>query len=716
MRNRFIKYGKYLAAALLLAIVLEFIQISTQPGILRYAATDEIRTEETELIPAYGWGYEQTENGLITVGADPQMYYATEGLDPFRYVYFYFSGETPSSEQVQVFFNDGSGFSEANSARTVFSAGTLFAAVEIPEGSYKEIRADLDAEVIPLDRIAVGFAAPETTVLRSGMRISRILIMTAVLFLGIAFLETAGFRQHVSGRIRNVISVLRTDVRGSLLKALLFAGVTVAVTTGVILYLHLIQNRPVTGPTVVFSVLAGFFSACMLTFRKTLGEKPEYLFLILMLCLGFLLCAYIPDTGLNSWDEDVHYLEALKTSYVDEIHVSAQDWVTIARTVPASWDLNGGVQALHDQQDALAQKNLTAFQGSVNIKSVAECFNGLGLFAGRALGLRYYQIHFLGRFFGLMTYALLGFFAIRKLKSGKMIAAVAMLIPTEVFIACSYNYDIYLTGFTMLGLCYYIAQWQQGEKPVSAFDAFIMVSSITFGCLAKPVYIPLLWIIAALPKSRFRTPESHRRFLRAVALGTILIGLSYVIPMLMDIRGTVEGDTRGGSGINTVGQVKYILTHPLEYLQVVYRFLTEEYLNLNRLNQLMTNYAYHGLMPHEYVYLVLLFSAAFTDKNDEDRFMVHHVWAHAWPLMVSFGVTLLVMTSMYIVFTPVGETTINGAQFRYLIPMVFPVLIHIGSGQIRNRMNRTWYNLLILSVAASVNFACIYTGFISRYY
>ena len=84
-------------------------------------------------------------------------------------------------------------------------------------------------------------------------------------------------------------------------------------------------------------------------------------------------------------------------------------------------------------------------------------------------------------------------------------------------------------------------------------------------------------------------------------------------------------------------------------------------------------------------------------------------------MLVSLGMIIIVMTSMYLAFTPVGAARVEGAQYRYLIPMVLPVLMHIGSGKMENKMDRGWYNGLVLAAAAFVGFACVYNGFINRY-
>ena len=121
-------------------------------------------------------------------------------------------------------------------------------------------------------------------------------------------------------------------------------------------------------------------------------------------------------------------------------------------------------------------------------------------------------------------------------------------------------------------------------------------------------------------------------------------------------------------------------------------------------------------MPNQYLYFVVLWIVAFTDKNEYDRELVHHPLTHLWPIVISLGVTILVMTSMYLAFTPVGANWVSGAQFRYLIPMILPVLLHVGSGMIENKMDRTWYNGLVFSVIAFVGFASVYNSYICKYF
>ena len=523
----------------------------------------------------------------------------------------------------------------------------------------------------------------------------------------------AGIRAAALGGIRGIRACGKK--RAMLYAAAFPAGIGAAIFLFWI-FCTVFAGIPMTSPRIVFAGFIGFFAACLGVFRKTLKTQPEYLFLILMLCFGFLYSYYVPHTGLNSWDEDYHYTQAVNTSYVDSLVLTHQDRVTIERNIPASYDLNGGVQALHDEQDERFRSGITEEKSLPDIAGIPEAFNGIGLFIGRALGLRYYMIHFMGRFIGLLAYALAGFFAIRKLKSGKMIAAVSLMIPTEVFIASSFNYDCYLTGFTAVGLCWYMARRQDPQGRLTLQDMVIMIGSIAFGCLAKPVYIPLLWILLLLPRDQFASRKVHRRFVLAIAGVSFLVLFTYWIPSLIHGFVNTFSDVRAGSEVSAAGQIQFILSDPLHFVRVVWDYLINAYLNPARAGETLTNLAYIGVMPNAYIYLGLLLTVAFTDKNEYDRALVHRPWDHIWPIIVSLGMVVVVITCLYLSYTPVGADTVAGAQFRYLIPMVLPFLLHIGSGRVENKMNRTWYNGLVFGVIAFVGFSCIYNGYICQYY
>lgn len=716
------KWWIILLVSIIFSIVVEFVQIKTQPFFYMPRSTEEMRSQETTIFPGKETGisgYEQTKEGLTVVAGDPQIYFDVSGNEPYHNLSFYFSTPTTSNLDIQVFYLKDADFNEIDSVKVSIPSGVDYWAVQIPEGQYPQIRIDIDGEFIPLQSIAIGNVEVYKEVIPPSMHILRMIIVAVCAFAVLMWMTWCDTWSKIRSTFANTIQTIKNNGKRNIIYILSFFGI-IALSVGCLyLICSVINQEAITSPKLVFALAIGLALASMLIFRNTLKTQPEYIFLVLMVCIGFLYCFYIPHTGINGWDEDYHYTEALKTSYVDSLIITPQDQVTIERYVKPSFDLNGGIQEERKQQDKLFHSGGIEKRTFVHPVSIPELFNGIGLFFGRVFNLSYYLIHFLGRFTGLLTYAFVGFFAIRRLHSGKMIAAVALLIPTEVFIASSYNYDSYLTGFTILGLSYYIAQWQEANKTMTLKDEIIMIGAMFFGCLTKNiVYFPLLWILIMLPKNKFADKKHHQRYVWTLIAVTGLLLISYLLNSAAYASSGKDllADMRGGSDVNPRGQIEYILHNPLKYCKMIWNYIANEYFGSGRSASILTNMAYHGLMPNHVLYLVLLFSVAFTDKNEYDQELVGHVWAHLWPIIISFAVIVIVITSMYIAYTPVGAEGAQGAQHRYLIPMIFPVLIHCGSGLVKNRMNRGWYNGLVLTVAAYVGFACVYNAAISKYF
>lgn len=108
-----------------------------------------------------------------------------------------------------------------------------------------------------------------------------------------------------------------------------------------------------------------------------------------------------------------------------------------------------------------------------------------------------------------------------------------------------------------------------------------------------------------------------------------------------------------------------------------------------------------------------LMVVTFTDKDQYD--MKVRTLPRVICYILSFGVLCLVATSMYIAFTAVGSDTVKGCQYRYIAPVLFPVLYCMGSGKIQNRIKREYYNGIVLSICAFVSIHAVWVYAINQY-
>lgn len=463
----------------------------------------------------------------------------------------------------------------------------------------------------------------------------------------------------------------------------------------------------------VFSVTVAFAMAMMLTFRETLNRKPEVFFLVITLLIGGLWSFLLPDATTVSWDDGHHYQHALNYSTIGRVRFTEQDMIAMEAQNEKCYALGEERQAWLQAQDETNAGGAVYVTSDFHMqpKQFWSGMQGLGLFLGRLFHLNYWMTWSLGRFTGLLAYALIGYFAIRRLRSGKMILTTVLMIPEAVFLASNYSYDPGVTSLTALGLGYCFGIWQTPEKKVTLTDEIVMIGALALGCLAKAIYFPLLLLPCFLPQDRFTGKKQHRRFLLANSGAILLLLISFILPMVL---GDGSGDTRGGSDVNAFGQIQYILSHPLVYTEVLLRFLGR-YLNPAKAGGFLTNFAYMGNAAGKEICLMILAVTAFTDRNATDENLGRRRNLRIWMLFLLFGTLCLVATSMYVSYTGVGKQSISGCQPRYLLPLIFPAMMLLGSGRIRNTDHRTVYHGLMITVMGWVNFAAVLTQCVALY-
>lgn len=80
-----------------------------------------------------------------------------------------------------------------------------------------------------------------------------------------------------------------------------------------------------------------------------------------------------------------------------------------------------------------------------------------------------------------------------------------------------------------------------------------------------------------------------------------------------------------------------------------------------------------------------------------------------------FVVIGLVWSSLYIVFTPVGATSILGVQARYYLPLLYPLCMTFYSEKIEGKWNEKTYTMVILLVMLWVTHGALYQQYFLTY-
>lgn len=192
----------------------------------------------------------------------------------------------------------------------------------------------------------------------------------------------------------------------------------------------------------LFTGLCALGLYLLLALRKVIARRAEIGFLIIALCAGIFMCVCLPANTGVSFDDEVHYGRIILLS---RGHSSGQTEAE-ARMVECGWNIvyDNGYHHIWDtwldQQKFAAQVEAVAADSSLRYEETLQwqfsdtgyVIQAAGAALGRALGLPFLWQMRLIRMFNMLTYVLLIFLAISKLKRFKLTMAAVALTPTPI--------------------------------------------------------------------------------------------------------------------------------------------------------------------------------------------------------------------------------------------------------------------------------------------
>lgn len=449
----------------------------------------------------------------------------------------------------------------------------------------------------------------------------------------------------------------------------------------------------------IFGLLAAVFISAyaIVLFRRFHSIALETLFALIAFLFGSYLCIVLPTTTGISWDDQIHFKNATQVSYIingkmtpTEVYFSEiAQRRALGEDVLSLSDWTGQTTELYSQEldsryESDLAANVVADEGSdsfiLDRTALGYLPMAAGLWLGRLLHVPFSLLVVMGRLGNLFTYILLFFFAIKVAPTKKLVLLVIGLLPSNIFLASNYSYDPWIIAFIACG-CALLMREAWGDSP--SLDPRTIALSLTLvsvGIMIKAVYCPILGLFFLMPRQKF----SSRRQRLLYFTGIIFLGLfllsTFATPFL-STGGEGATDSRGGSDVSASGQFAYIISNPLQFLGMLFGFLFGEFLNPLRMIFIL-NFGYLGhfgvevssraepslinLIPIIYIVIVGLL-----ESNSASRSSAN-IPSTLWSLLISILTAILISSSMYIVFTPVGAGTVNGCQGRYILPLLVP--------------------------------------------
>ena len=396
--------------------------------------------------------------------------------------------------------------------------------------------------------------------------------------------------------------------------------------------------------------------------------KFEKMFLIVGSMLSCMFIVLLPNRLNISYDDQIHYKNIVALSHYPDKSVSvAEDDYYLSCFVPQlknSCDVKD--KSYHNIiNDSYSKRTSVGYNENITYKSVVYMPVAIAMMILRGIGLNLSLIILGAKLAGMLFYLYIVYRGMKHLKNGKMVVAAASTMPGAMFIIANFNYDYWLIGLTLYSTCYIVGEYQNPDKYIKIKDFVYIIASTLLGIAVKVVYIPLLGIIAFLPKKKFEKKKGIVAF-RCFFCGIVICAI-IGFAILIFGGGLGIGDTRGGEEINAMGQIKYILSNPLQYTKTLLTFI-KDYWSIKKIPDYNTATAYlmkpAGYWGYVAAFMLLVMLYDRCDNNTVKWYL------SASSILIGFITSCMVATALYVVYNPVGSLSIVGCQARYLFPII----------------------------------------------
>ena len=506
-------------------------------------------------------------------------------------------------------------------------------------------------------------------------------------------------------------------------------------------------------PLFFLSASACSLLVAIISSMRNRSFNPSTIFIVIVLGTGMSIISAFPASNMLSWDDEVHYSNALQLSYIMQPEASPSDSmmqrvniiepgfsrdgtlgrIEIAYSRGRTWTQQ---EFAYDQSRTWSQQDIVEFSSELDANDIDQPIDGVsgvapivtnysalayipsafGLWLGRLLGLSFTLTFALGKTFNLLCYALIVFMAIRIIPVKKWLYLAIGLLPTNIFTASNYSYDWFLTAFTMLAIAFIVRAICSDAK-VRSRDLWLILICFFLALSPKAVYLPIVGLVLLVPRRSFESLTQRRIFIAAAIVIVLYACATFLLPVLFS-GGTAYGDARAGAGASPSLQINFILSHPIAYLKILASYLVHEFFALGNIETAFADFYYMGQLTEVFpifqgVLLVCATFIALTDSNSLSAKLIS-VRSIIWSLFIVLCIAALISSALYVSFTEVGLNTVIGVQPRYALPLIPLAGVFIFNFRMINRIPSPHFETAMMTLSGGFPILTVWLFIVSR--
>ncbi|MDB5177133.1 MAG: hypothetical protein JWN75_801 [Candidatus Saccharibacteria bacterium] len=463
-------------------------------------------------------------------------------------------------------------------------------------------------------------------------------------------------------------------------------------------------------------------------------DLPHVLYLLISLFTGFIFLNIVPP--LWGMDEPSHFARAYQVAHGEIIPNTSKggnggkmpdsfnkvdayrvqdilDGAPLDGTILHHKDVtNRGVYV--GMLSNKFTKSETRFHGTAPYSPFAYPGPIVGIEVARTFHSTIGVSFFMSRFFSLIIYSSICFFALWLIRKSKIVWLFFMvaLLPTAIFQASVVTADNILLAMALLFYSLYI-------RLFIGKDSKEIKKQLLVGLLAAGVLLPLIKInyifislsLVALPLMQYKSLQKKMLYGGAVVLVTTLPAFIWTL-LVNTLQPSTVSQRADGMMPGAGQQISFIFQQPLHFIGVIIKTIIRDDGYFSGLfSTISGNNIKLPIIVTVAIFFALLI-AAFYAKDELLKMKKVIIIISA----VSLVGALSILATLYISFNPVGWWIIDGVQSRYFLPFLLPIVCLIAL-LIPIQMNISRKNITILSLiisGGSLVIALLYS-FISYY-
>ena len=416
---------------------------------------------------------------------------------------------------------------------------------------------------------------------------------------------------------------------------------------------------------------------CLRVIRNKLSSVTiEKLFLFLALTFGLLYVFILPP--FQSVDEQNHFFRVYQISenriLADNINSTAGGYLpeslyqfsnkykTFIKNIFQKQTLNNlkkdfQIKLNPERRMYLAFPNTALYSPVCYITQLPGCL------IAKTFQLPLAVIFYAGRLCNLLFYCIICFFAIKLTRFFKLPMMLAALTPMSLSLGAAYTSDVMLLGINFLWLAL-ISNTLTCDEIQKKY--IVALCALAFLLPLVKSYILLLPLIFLIPAKKFNKLSNYIVFIFAVLILAILsTALWYFCTKGLSIN-------MGNEGANPALQVEFIKSNPLFYVWILTKTFFVKFFRLYITMVGVLGWQDTKLDFITYIIYPVLMYLAITIDNF--KFTLEN-WQKLIIIFTAVFGTILTYTSLFLMWTPVGNSIVLGLNGKYFTPLILAFLL-----------------------------------------